>query len=198
MQSLPQCDHDGFLAYWNRLKNDAGGVPTRKSVDPRAISKALPYYYLLQRTNHDLVPVRILGTALDAFLPTLSTGMNFLEIYPEEIRSFYAEMLRDICEHPCGARVKRFITMTSGSQVAMQSLALPLADGDGRISYIAGIADAPSAAQLLGLAEKKQRMASTVEELEYLDVGYGVPESAPTLPALHDMPVIIPEPEISG
>lgn len=186
---LQKCDHEYFLDYWKGLKKGIGGVPLRSAVKPQDFAPQLPFYFLLERKSYFDVPFRLLGTGLDALLPTVKTGMNFLDVYHEMLRPFYADYVRDLCEHPCGAYLLRTITLSDGSEMNMNSVSLPLADDDGDVRFIAGVADAPNAGQFVGLTVDKQRIASRVVDLKYIDIGFGVPTITPTYPEHSGFPI---------
>ncbi|NVJ99359.1 MAG: PAS domain-containing protein [Alphaproteobacteria bacterium] len=174
---LLEQDFQGFIDYWRRLDQSVGGVPSKSAIQLKDFPKAAPYFYLLERREHFDVPVRLLGTIIDSFLPTVNQGNNFLEVYEEDQRQFYADVIGDVCDYRCCADILRVITLANGSQIEIRSIGLPFTNEEGELCFVGGIVQTPDQDQLLGLSEQLQRVTSEPRLISYIDVGYGLPPS---------------------
>ncbi|NVJ97096.1 MAG: PAS domain-containing protein [Alphaproteobacteria bacterium] len=183
MSSLPDTDFGQFetlFAYWCRLRDDAGGVPPRLSLDPVAIKELLPNIFLIERRAHDDLYVRLSGTAIDALSPAPMTGANYLDLCMPDTRDFVAESAKLVCMHPCGNRYKRAVTFEAGGCHEITTAALPMTDRHGAPTYILGIMSART--DYLTIAGKPRGYVSVkMLETDFFDVGFGVPETVPSI-----------------
>jgi len=179
---LTEQDFQHFVGYWKSLATEAGGVPARSAIRLRDIPKVAPYFYLLQWQGPGTMTVRLLGTALDTFIPDLQVGDDFLGVYHGAEKAFYAEAMGPICSYPCGLNITRQTTMSNGHHVDIRGVGLPARDEGGAISFQVGLTDTPAPDTPLGFSNEFQRTGSRIMSIDYFDLGYGVPKEKPALP----------------
>ncbi len=124
-----------------------------------------------------------MGTALDGFETRLERGSNFFNVYQPYQRDFYYQFIADMCEHPCGSMMSRTVNFSDQSTMTVTSITLPMAESDGEIRYLTGLAEAPTSGQLADMVATKRRVGSDVTNFNYLDIGSGVPARPPVFPA---------------
>jgi hypothetical protein len=165
---------EAFRAYWDRLQQEAGGVPTRQQLNPNEIRELLPYVFLIERRAYDDLHVRLSGTALDAVGPTPPTGTNYLDICAPDDRAAYAAIAEKILTHPCGHVLRRAVTFTDGKTQELTSLMLPMKDRHGDMRYLIGVVSVK--ADYLAAEPAPEAFVSIRPIfMEFLDIGFGLP-----------------------
>ncbi|MFC4347169.1 PAS domain-containing protein [Kordiimonas lipolytica] len=163
-----------MLAYWLRLKEEAGGVPKRSSLNPVLIRDILPHVFLIEQQGPENLLVRLSGTALDAISPMPMTGANYLDLCPPETRSFVWDTAAAVVNHPCGHRFKREATFQNGKAHEITTLSLPMVSEDGDCRYMVGVS--ASKTDLMPANLQPGRYVSVkILHSEFVDVGFGVP-----------------------
>lgn len=171
-----------FEAYWRRLQSvmasahpSVAGIPTRRQFNPMAVPKLLPNLYMIEHISDDELMIRLTGTALDDALDMSLTNKNMLDFYAGDERTFFRSVHSNMAKQPCGAVLRRFVTLTNGKGYDMTSKSLPLAAESGRIKYIVGMMGA-DLMRLSPLGEKAVIADTTITDFFYVDLGYGVPD----------------------
>ncbi|MFC4348281.1 PAS domain-containing protein [Kordiimonas lipolytica] len=184
---LGEKDFQNFVAYWQSLADSAGDIPLRSAIQLKDIPKVAPCFYLLQWQGPEVMTVRLLGTALDAFIPDLGVGSDFLGVYHGEQKDFYTKAMAPICSHPCGMSITRQTTLSNGHKVDIRGVGLPARDENGAVTFQLGLTDTPDRDTPLGYSIDLQRNHSRIVEFDYFDIGYGVPNEKPAIPYDNEM-----------
>ena len=172
---------DQLTQYWHGLMAQADGqVPPRAMFNPADIVPLLPNIYLLERLSADHIDIRLCGTALDEITGVSITGMNYLAICPPEDRNVYREVMHNTLAVPCGAILEREVTFENGKVCHVRSQGFPLADEKGIPRFSIGLM-LPLAVMRITDTENGPVLRSVLKRLDYIDLGFGVPESAVTL-----------------
>lgn len=172
---------DQLTQYWHGLMAQADGqVPPRAMFNPADIVPLLPNIYLLERLSADHIDIRLCGTALDEITGVSITGMNYLAICPQEDRDVYREVMHNTLAVPCGAILEREVTFENGKVFHVRSQGFPLADGQGIPRFSIGLM-LPLAVMRVTDMENGPVLRSVLKRLDYIDLGFGVPQNAVTL-----------------
>lgn len=169
---------EALIAYWLRLRDDAGGVPSRTALDPIAIKDLLPFVFLVERRDPTDLHVRLSGTALDAVTPEPMTGLNYLDLCPAHLRAFLQESATAVCDQPCGHRYKRRVTRAETGTHEVTTLALPMTDRHGEMRYLLGMMSA-KAEVLVDRKPPAGDLLVDVLSADFVDLGFGVPDPVP-------------------
>jgi hypothetical protein len=179
---LTKTDFQNFIDYWQRHANEAGGIPYRSAFVLRDMPRVAPYFYLLEWHGPTTATVRLLGTALDAFIPDLHVGGDFLGVYKGEQKDFYARAMAPVCGHPCGADLLRRITLQNGRSVEVRGVGFPVRSESGPVTFQLGLTETPDPDTPLGFSDEFKRARSSILSLDYIDIGYGIPKEKPAFP----------------
>lgn len=173
--SLSQNDYITFLQYWKNLQEQSCALmPDRQLFRPAEIAILLPYIFMLEVKEPDILEVRIAGTALDSLSVEPMTGRNYLDVCPPHEREQYWGVMQLMIAHACGSMLTREVLFRDGQSYKMKSMKFPLLDEKGGRQFIAG---------LLGMdhpPHEVQRPSggvakSTIIDQYFIDGGYGIP-----------------------
>ena len=168
--------YDEFSAYWHSMSREDGHlVPSRKSVKPTEIKSILPHVFMSEIVGHMDVRVRLTGTFLDMISANRLTGMNYLDVCPEEERTIYWQLAQVITSLPCGHWMIRDVTFVDGKGFRLKQLIYPLRNRHGESNMVFGIMGTSRNAEVDGL-KPMSVIKSTILESKFLDVGAGIPE----------------------
>jgi len=168
--------HQQLLNYYTQLVKECGGIPPRSAVKPTDIKPILAWVILGERHSSEETVLTVIGSAIDEALAVSLTGENLFDYYSvetlEQLRPFYTKMYA----HPCGGFTVRNITNKYGNVEGLEVLLLPLKDDSGSVNRLIGsIAIHKRTLIDHGFGKPKDFGDMTVIDMEYRDIGYGVP-----------------------
>ena len=125
-------------AYWEGLRADRP-VPLRAEVDPRAISKALEYAFILERIAPGLARFRLAGMHLNDLMGMEVRGMPVTSFFVPDARARISDALEHVFEEPARARLRMTGAPGLGKPALNASMVLlPLKSDLGDISRALG------------------------------------------------------------
>ncbi len=126
-------------AYWDGLRNGRL-MPARSEIDPRGISDALEYAFILEKIAPGLARIRLAGTHLNALLGMEVRGMPITAFFVPEARADIREALESTLEAPASLRLS--LKGDSGftrPKLDAQMFLAPLKDESGVPTRILGV-----------------------------------------------------------
>ena len=171
-------EFEQFFAHWNALgKHERAGVPLKSVFKPMAMTSLLPDMGLMEYQGLDVLTARVVGTNLDSILGKNITNENLFSFFKEDEKPLYNSFYDNIATHPVGGVLTRNITDSSGTQISVQSIVLPMCDDDGRIIYVLTLYDTSIMNSALFTSFSKFHNFSGMSHA-WLDIGFGVPDTS--------------------
>lgn len=169
--------HDFLEKYYTRLCQDAGGVPSRPAVSPAEMKPILPWILVVDREGPRHIVPRIVGSAVEEALQARLTGLNFFDIWPEELASKMDVFYSHLTNQPCGGDLVRTVKSPSGILKGYRTTLFPLLDGQRNITKLLGVVSAKTVADpVQQYAEPKDLVTLDLNDVSYIDIGFGVPQ----------------------
>lgn len=143
----------------------------------RAPSELIPFAFI-----HDVEPagllVRFMGTGLVQRWRHDWTGLYFGEHLDVDARERLRATMAHIASTPCGMRQMGRFETSAGRAMSFEALSLPLAVDPGRVPRVTIFS------QILNSMERDEhsRRFSAAGEKDWLDLGWGVPDTPPPPP----------------
>jgi hypothetical protein len=167
-----------FLFHWKALRGDAL-VPTIEAFLDRPSPAHAPWLFMAEIRGDDLL-IRLEGTGLVTRWGRDLTGDKlFRDRSPDYVRKV-AENYRTVLEHPCGYYALNQYLSGRGRNVRVRVLYLPLMPKPGRQPRIVGYS---VELQRRPFDDESLLASRTTVEAEWIDIGAGVPASAPNRPS---------------
>lgn len=167
-----------FIALWQQLAAEAGGVPGRQQFNPVSVPKLLPSLYMLEWTGSGVSEVRLRGTGIEYSTQHRFTVGDHFKNFNDAEWAMMGRYFDTIFGGPCGATSRWRYYTQSGDVYDADTVSLPMWGKDGTSRLAIGMM---SIAQNHdpGLSRGEQAgVTSDVLSATYFDVGYGVPEGA--------------------
>lgn len=128
------------MAYWGSLRAAAGGdVPTRTSVDPKAISAHLGQVFIASLTTPRVARLRIVGAGISDLMGLDPRGMVLGALFAAPARD---EVTAALAQVAAGARVILPLRAEAApgqpNLTAVMAL-MPLRGADGQVSQVLGV-----------------------------------------------------------
>lgn len=125
-------------AYWTALRDD-GEIPTRSRIDPRGISPALEFTFILERIAPGMARFRVAGQHLNTLAGMDVRGMPITALFTPRGRVEIGAMLERVFDGPCVAECSLSTDATwRNDRIAADLLMLPLRSDAGRVDRILG------------------------------------------------------------
>lgn len=125
-------------SYWEGVR-DGRLMPTRGEIDPRGISSALEFAFILEKIAPGLARIRLSGMHLNELMAMEVRGMPITAMFLPEARREMQQALEDVLDTPAAVRLT-----LAGDKGLMrtplegQMILLPLRDDTGAPSRILG------------------------------------------------------------
>ncbi|HHL21223.1 MAG TPA: PAS domain-containing protein [Aliiroseovarius sp.] len=125
-------------AYWEALRNTRP-MPTREEVDPRGLTDALSYAFVLERIAPGLAKIRVAGQHLSDLMGMEVRGMPISAMFLPEARQTLRDHLEACFATPATLRLT-LAADTGFTRPALEAqlFMAPLKDRDGRPTRILG------------------------------------------------------------
>lgn len=164
-----------LLEYWHSLECcDGAKVPAKSALNPADIADLLPFLTLHERLGRYDMRAILTGIGIDDAIGRF-TSQNLFDFYPDENHEFYANLHDDTLGVPCGTRINRTVETDGGQGFAIKSIHLPLANAQGDILIIVSLILPQRGLPTAPKSRKATSFSRPVADVEYLDLGYGVP-----------------------
>lgn len=161
-----------FYEHWDSLRSDNPYPSLADFLDAPNVTIA-PYTFVVDRVGNDLV-TRLFGTGLVEARGADLTGQNYALSKSVSIARAIVSNVTLVTVRPCGLRAVDIFSSTKGKQYLSEVVVLPLGE-PGNSYQAAGINDVRGT---LSYDETINGWRGA-KEIEWIDIGYGVPDKAP-------------------
>lgn len=170
---------DIFLDYWRSLPCEAGcDIPRKSAFNPADVKKLLPCITIHERLGRCDMRCRLTGTAIDEMFGRNFTGINLFDLYDPADHDFFAGLHDNMLNIPCGSRAWRHVLMPDGEHFIIESLHLPMANDAGERIYLITLMLPQAEYAPEQTAAHETSMATLEKTVEYLDLGFGLPQAS--------------------
>jgi len=182
LHSLRFCDAAKALTdLWFSLPRKRGFVcPTKADFNPMKMRQHLKSVALYEIQKNGSIITRVAGTKIEAFLGKEITGKNLLDVLPPEFVRTYQNHFYNLAKFPCAGLLDRPQIGIEGSFHLIKSLQLPLLNNLGKITHFVGIAEPYPLPKHFTDYRAAAMAASRNININYVDIGAGVPEHVET------------------
>ncbi len=164
-----------FTDYWHSLPKVEGTLmPSRDSLQPNKIKALLPHVFMSELTGDRQVVIRLTGTVLDMISAQNLTGMNYLDICPEDERDQYWDISKNVAYQPCAHWMVRDVTFVDGKGFRLEGVTYPMVARDPKNRMLIGIMGANRNTDFDGRTGVGF-IRSKIRESKFLDLGAGLP-----------------------
>jgi len=165
-----------LFAYWNDLPR-RDGMPDAADFDPLTLMQWLPDMTMASLNSPDEMIFRLVGTRVAERMTHDPTGTNMLDLLSAETRRQVARDMHEIGMRPCGYHARYMNVYGSGRVSHVQSIYLPLRAPVGQPCRLIAV-HAPEEALEYQRPADLTICATSIDEIVWIDVGYGTPETA--------------------
>lgn len=167
---------EGFLEHWRSLRQDGELFPAQTALFDNPHPAYAPHLHVAEMLDGELV-FRLMGTALVERWGRDKTGEKVGDGQPSPIRSALYDNSRTAYALPCGFRQIVEFAATNGSEMAIESVVLPLAVASDKPPRLVSFSDL---LQTMKFGEHSNRYLG-LPEVEWVDIGAGLPAGAPVM-----------------
>ncbi len=174
----------GLIEYWKALpKASPHNTPLKSDFNPMLVYKSLPNFYIGERLGKYDLHMRLMGEKIELLSRDLLPSRNIFESVPKKSWDDVAAFIDQSCGHPCAGHMVRTVTATTGLVYDLEIIGLPLLGRKAGPDFLVGVADFRQNQEKSILRQSQNTAVNEINILAFLDVGYGVPETAQKLPA---------------
>lgn len=167
-----------FCSHWQSLRNGPA-IPKLPDYLDKPMNELQPRVVIVDVEDPRLQPVRLVGTGIVNFFGFDATSANFLDTVADGIRSIFARCHQDIPRIPCGKIHTSVCSTSTGRELIVPAIALPLLRRDEKPSVIWLL----EVGETLGFGETGSEVRDIREEW-WIDIGFGAPDPSVTLASL--------------
>lgn len=140
LENLTLPGHRAVAQHWLALYRAAGNrVPTLSSLDPLQFPAALADSWIVDLAEDDRFRFHLLGQNMISWRGSNAKGMSFEEIYPPDVLPLVNGMARRVIGQPAISYQQMQSQIRDWSlPIPIERIALPMADGSGRIRHLFG------------------------------------------------------------
>jgi len=152
-------------------------LPRRSKVKTAFISSMLPYCWQLDWQEGDKLIIEYEGNEIDAMWGNAPLGEDYLANYAPERIALLLAFYESLFSARCGATIVRSITKEGGDTYELVTHFVPMISKSGKRRVIFGNSEMQG-----NFKEDGGRLGfdgATLLSAEYIDLGYGVPDTAP-------------------
>jgi hypothetical protein len=168
---------DELIDYWKAMPKADGPLPLKTSFSPMSIYKMLPYLFFNERLDKYNVRVRLMGEALEERARGTMPNRNIFDTIAKCQWDIVEEFNNSFSKHPCGGHMFRTTTFGVGLVYDVETLGLPLLSVEGEPRFTVGLANFRKNPVRSLEAQEKNVTVNEVRNLEFVDLGYGVPDT---------------------
>ncbi len=166
-----------LFTYWkSRCADDS--IPSTTNFDMIDLPTVLPDITYWEMEPEGRIVCRLAGTKVVERMGTDITGRNLDSLLSAETQTITHQAFRIMQSHPCGVWIRSLNHHPSGRIVRMEALTLPLSPVEGALPKFVTV---NHQIETIGYDDTDEShkliLGQTLEQLEYVDVGWGVPET---------------------
>jgi len=168
-------DCQGFFNHWKSLRTGRDIIPTQKDFLDHADPRYAPHTHISELGPDGSMIVRLMGTALVERWGKDKTGEAMGEGQPSDVREALYSNTRLVIATPCGLRSEIELATSSGSEMVIEAVTLPIAVEPGKPGRLVAFS---AVMRKLEYGEHSQRYKS-LANVDWIDIGAGVPDDPP-------------------
>ena len=165
-----------LFTYWKSRCTD-DGIPTIENFDMLDLPTVLPDITYWEMEPEGRIICRMTGTKVVERMNTDITGMYLDSLMLPETQTIAHQAFQVMQSHPCGLWLRSTNHHPSGRIVRMEALTLPLSPTG---SALPKFVTANHQIETIGYDDTEEGhkliLGQPLEQLEYVDVGWGAPE----------------------
>jgi hypothetical protein len=166
-----------FLDYIRGLFEERGGsTPFKKDFNPAKVRSVLPYVALYRIASPVEITLRLIGTEIEKVFGCYKEGANVLSALPEDRHQVVIHFFSEVAKYKCATFQDELLVLGSGMMLDALTVAFPLLDTNGEARYRISVTSLSENSWNLGLIGDFEVTHHTVRNLEFFDLGHGVPE----------------------
>jgi hypothetical protein len=120
-----------FAEHWQQLPRKQL-LPSRNDFDPADVAAMLPGVSMYQFNSKQDITIRLAGTEIVHVYGQEVTGMNYLDLWPEDLRATVGEVFTAMLSQPCGLLVAMDALSRDGVTTKSISVGFPFLNNDGQ------------------------------------------------------------------
>lgn len=125
--------------HWRDIKGERQ-APARHEIDALALKPILPFIFILEALERDLVVARLAGTGLCAWYEQEFRGQNFLSLWQGDCRRTVRALIENMLTTPFAGFVDCEVAVGDRDSLDVEILLLPLTDKFGQLNCLIGSA----------------------------------------------------------
>lgn len=168
-------DCQGFFEHWQSLRVDGTLIPSQRDFLDNPQPNYAPFIHISEVTGTGTMIVRLMGTGLVERWGKDKTGEAMGEGQPQHVRAALYGNSRQVITTPCGLRSEIEMAASSGSEMVIEAVTLPIGVEPGRPGRLV---DYSALMRKLEYGEHSERYKS-LANVEWIDLGAGVPDDPP-------------------
>lgn len=172
---------------WQSMPRPDDQAPRKTSFNPAKVSSLMPFLFLIERVEKGDLVVRLKGNELNETMGCRTRDRCMFDAMMRRDWAFYDRFVSSCAKNICAGRLLRTVRLKDGLYKDVESLHVPLSDGEGNARFMLGV-----------MTTGTNRTASTMESYkspkaailnyQYVDLGCGVPlDGAISKPARKDI-----------
>ena len=165
----------GFFAHWQSLRGEGHAVPLHRDFLDNPNPRYAPFVHVSEISDEGTMIIRLMGTGLVERWGKEKTGEAMGEGQPKSVREALYANTRQVILNPCGLRSEIELAASSGSEMVIEAITLPLIVESGRPGRIVAYSALMRKLKYGEYSERYKRLAN----VEWIDIGAGIPESPP-------------------
>lgn len=156
-------------------------APKRSQIRIEGLGEALPFVTMGEFVSPEELRFLLVGSELINIQGMELTGMNFYDMAQPDERELRMQRLRWFESQPCGSYSIQPRTLSQGTHLASELLALPVLpdEPDGTLRCLCVSAPLDDGAFRTSLADAQ--VIRTSDDFRYIDIGAGLPDEDPKL-----------------
>lgn len=146
--------------YWNEVRGDRI-APKRFDIEPSQIAKVLPFTFILERIDVDVMRFRLAGTRLCELFGRELRNENFLDVWTQEDRLTMQRQLSVMSRHGAVGTFELQVAAADQSKQPFEMILLPLVHTRNTIDRFLGAISPTEQAKAAQEPVKIERLAAT-------------------------------------
>ncbi|MEQ9446132.1 MAG: hypothetical protein RJS98_11240 [Rhodospirillaceae bacterium] len=167
----------GFLEHWQSLCSDGQMIPTHANFLDHPHPSYAPFVHISEMSEDGTMIVRLMGTGLVERWGKDKTGEAMGADQPDAIRQALYNNTRQVISTPCGLRTEIELAASSGSEMVIEAITLPLGVAPGKPKRLVAFS---ALMRTLEYGEHSKRYKS-LSNVEWINIGAGVPDQPPSM-----------------
>lgn len=170
----------GFFKHWKSLCVGDAILPSQRDFLDRAEPRYAPFIHISEANQRGEMIVRLMGTGIVERWGRDKTGEAMGAGQPKGIQEAMYSNTRNVISRPCGLRSEIELAASSGSEMIIEAITLPLGVDPGRPGRLVAYS---AVMRKLEHGEHSEHYKS-LSNVNWIDIGAGVPDAPPQVIAI--------------